>query len=76
MNITVYYFLEQTSMNISDFIEQITMYAGPGTDYLSLGTIDKNIIEKAIKIESDWVEIEYEEKRGYVSQKDLLHCRN
>ncbi len=62
---------EQTSMNISDSIEQITMYAGPGTDYLSLGTIDKNIIEKAIKIESDWVEIEYEEKRGYVSQKDV-----
>lgn len=62
---------EQTSMNISDSIEQITMYAGPGTDYLSLGTIDKNIIEKAIKIEYDWVEIEYEEKRGYVSQKDV-----
>lgn len=63
--------IEQTSMNVSETTEQIAVYAGPGTDYLSIETIDKNIIEKAIKIESDWVEIEYEGKRGYVPQKDV-----
>lgn len=62
---------EQTSTIVSDVAEQIAVYAGPGTDYLSLETIDKDIIEKAIKIESDWVEIEYEGKRGYVPQKDI-----
>ncbi|MEZ3514075.1 MAG: SH3 domain-containing protein [Lachnospiraceae bacterium] len=62
---------EQTSIIVSDVTEQITVYAGPGTDYLSIETIDKNIIEKAIKIESDWAEIEYKGKRGYVPQKDV-----
>lgn len=62
---------EQTAASTSDAIEQIAVYAGPGTDYLSLGTIDKNIIEKAIKVESDWAEIEYAENRGYVPQKDV-----
>lgn len=61
----------QTSTSISDVVEQVAVYAGPGTDYLSLGTIDKNKIKRAIKIESDWVEIEYEETRGYVPQKEV-----
>ena len=32
---------EQTSIIVSDVTEQITVYAGPGTDYLSIETIDK-----------------------------------
>ncbi len=62
---------EQTSINVPDTTEQIAVYAGPGTDYLSLGTIDKKAIEKVIKIESDWAEIESDEKRGYVLQNEV-----
>lgn len=62
---------EQTSINVPDTTEQIAVYAGPGTDYLSLGTIDKKAIEKVIKIESDWAEIESDKKRGYVLQNEV-----
>ncbi len=36
----------------------IDVYAGPGTDYTSMGTINKKYVKRAVKIENDWVEIE------------------
>jgi hypothetical protein len=49
---------EQASINVSDSIEQINVYTSPGTNYLSMEIIDKDTIEKAIKIESGRIEIE------------------
>lgn len=49
----------------------ITVYAGPGIDYLSLGTISKREVNEIIKLEREWVEIEFGEKRGYVAKSQL-----
>ncbi len=56
--------LEDTE--ISNNSEQIDVYAGPGTDYLHIDTIDKKNIKKTVKIEGAWAEIEFDAKRGYV----------
>lgn len=44
----------------------VDVYAGPGTSYDAMGTIDTNRIEKAVKIEGDWIEIETSGMRGYI----------
>lgn len=46
--------------------EQIDVYSGPGTDYVLICNINKNDITKAVKIEQEWVEVEFSTKRGYI----------
>ena len=71
---------DTTVQNKPDIVEEtavleldkpIDVYCGPGTDYLPLGTIGRMTIEKAVKIEDDWVEVEFEGKRGYVPKDDV-----
>lgn len=50
---------------------QLEVYAGPGTDYLMVGTTAKDTIVKAVKMESGWVEVEFDGRRGYVPQTDV-----
>lgn len=55
----------------------IDVYAGPGTDYTSMGTINKNYVKRAVKIENDWIEIECNGLRGYVHTKSVPElCTN
>ncbi len=62
---------------ISNDSKQIDVYAGPGTDYLPIGTIDKNDIKETIKIEGTWAEIEFGTKRGYVEVNKIPElCTN
>lgn len=67
--------LENTE--ISNNSEQINVYAGPGTDYVFIETIDKKDIKKTIKIEDTWAEIEFGAKRGYVVTDEIPElCTN
>lgn len=52
--------------------EQMDVYSGPGTDYLLIGSTSKDKISKAVKIENNWVEIEFDGKRGYVTKDSIL----
>lgn len=64
---------EQTSIIVSDVTEQITVYAGPGTDYLSIETIDKNIIEKQLKLSPTGQKLNIKEKGDMFLKKMFLN---
>lgn len=50
---------------------ELAIYAGPGTDYVSLGSIQTDEIEAYILEEGNWIEIDYGQGYGYV-QKDSI----
>ncbi|WP_294156902.1 hypothetical protein [uncultured Selenomonas sp.] len=45
----------------------VDVYAGPGTEYDAMGTLDTSCIPKAVKVEGSWVEVEANGIRGYVT---------
>lgn len=49
----------------------LTLYAGPGTDYVSLGSIQENEIDAYILEEGSWIEIDYGSGYGYVQEDSL-----
>lgn len=51
--------------------DQISLYAGPGKNYQYLGTIEVNRINKYICEESNWIEIEYNNRWAYVQKNTL-----
>ena len=61
----------QISESIEDVSvqEQIEVYSGPGIDYVFICNIDKDDITRAVKIEKEWVEIEFGTKRGYIKKE-------
>lgn len=60
-----------TEVADSDSDAQIELYAGPGTDYVAMGTIDLSSIDRIVKVEDDWAEVERNDMRGYVSASSL-----
>lgn len=51
--------------------EKISVYAGPGEDYIKLNNITAKEIKEYLKYENNWIEIEYGSKRGYVPVESL-----
>lgn len=55
-----------TTPSKEDHDDIVEVFAGPGEEYVRIASIAKSKIANYIKIEKDWVEIEYNEKRGYI----------
>lgn len=50
---------------------ELAIYAGPGTDYVSLGSIQTDEIEAYILEEGNWIEIDYGQGYGYVQEDSI-----
>lgn len=50
---------------------ELVLYAGPGTDYASLGNIQTDEIDAYILEEDDWIEVDYGRGYGYVQEGSL-----
>lgn len=61
----------QTEKATTESISEIEVYAGPGNDYVLLNKISKNNITEYIKIENGWIEVEYDNKRGYINEDNV-----
>lgn len=49
----------------------VNVYAGPGNNYVLTGKISEDDIDKYVKEEGDWIEVEYGKRRGYVQESEL-----
>ena len=50
---------------------ELALYAGPGADYASLGSIQTDEIDAYILEEGDWIEVDYGRGYGYVQEGGL-----
>ena len=75
--ITCILFVITSTTEAANIDTELEVYAGPGMDYVSMGTVNKKYINKAVKIENDWIEIESNGMRGYIQAKFALElCTN
>lgn len=61
----------QTEKSTTESVSEIEVYAGPGDDYVFLNKISKNNITEYIKMENGWIEVEYNNKRGYIYKDNV-----
>lgn len=61
----------QTEKSTTESVSEIEVYAGPGDDYVFLNKISKNNIIEYIKMENGWIEVEYNNKRGYIYKDNV-----
>lgn len=61
----------QTEKSTTESVSEIEVYAGPGDDYMFLNKIYKNNITEYIKMENGWIEVEYNNKRGYIYKDNV-----
>lgn len=61
----------QTEKATPESVSEIEVYAGPGNDYMLLNKISKNNITEYVKIENGWIEVEYDNKRGYINEDNV-----
>ena len=52
---------------------ELVLYAGPGTDYASLGSIQTDEIDAYILEEDDWIEVDYGRGYGYVQEDSITN---
>lgn len=50
----------------------LEVYAGPGTDYVWLETIDESEIKECTHEENGWYEIAFGDRRGYIDKRQLI----
>ena len=55
----------------TESVSEIEVYAGPGDYYVFLNKISKNNITEYIKMENGWIEVEYNNKRGYIYKDNI-----
>lgn len=61
----------QTEKSTTESVSEIEVYAGPGDDYVFLNKISKNNITEYIKMENGSIEVEYNNKRGYIYKDNV-----
>lgn len=68
---------ENESLTTADSLRQdskdneiVDVYGGPGEDYAKIASIPHDKIEKYIKYENKWIEVDYGKKRGYIRENE------